>query len=143
MSNPGCFRLLPVLEHEVAGSAARCQDRDHHHLCQSAVAGQGRGRYHLQVEEARRQWLSCLRLRIGPYFPQEDDLYLETSLILLCWPEDRRVVESLALSDAHSDSVYEVDGLLCRTIDILPRPQYGLCAIWASEVLLRNRDTTT
>ena len=84
MSNPGCFRLLPAPEHEVAGSAALCRDRDRRHLCQSAVAGPGRERYHPQ-EEAHRQWLSCLRLQICPYFLLvEDDPCLATSLILLC-----------------------------------------------------------
>ena len=98
MSNPGCFRQLPVPEHGVAGYAVRCQGRDHRHLCQSAVAEPGRERYHLQVEEADRQRLSCLRLRIGPYSPlEEGDPYLATSLILLCWPEGRHVVEFVAL----------------------------------------------
>ena len=84
VSNPGCFRLLPAPEHEVAGSAALCRDRDRRHLCQSAVAGPGRERCHPQ-EEAHRQRLSCLRLQICPYFLLvEEDLYLATSLILRC-----------------------------------------------------------
>ena len=89
----------------MAGSAGRCQGRDYLHLCQPAVAGQGCERYHPLVEEAHRQLLSCLRLRIDPCFLlEEGDPYLATSPILSCLPEGRHEVEFVPLSGVHYDS---------------------------------------